>query len=319
MAREIDYVDPNDLIIVGLDMEAGEEHPLYDERAFLEVDRNLAANILVYGIQLPVIVREEAGQMYVVDGRQRVKAARFASEQSAQAGEHPVRVPVRKSVGDDKRVAGIMISTNEQRKGDTALDRAFKAARLLDMLGDLDEVCVAFGRSKTTIRNYLSLASADSRIHTAVREKKISTQAGVELSKLPREEQVEQLEKLSAAMSGGRVTEAVAKKVVQELTGSTASDDSKAHASSGGSGSGDGEQDIETGQATTPGERSRKKAVQSGVKRTWLRKALKTETAKSLTDEQRGVLDWIANGVCEKGTWYDTFRWDVESELEEGK
>ena len=316
MAREIDYVDPNELIIIGLDTDDGEEHPLYDERAFLETDNNLVANILVYGIQQPVLVSKEAGKLYVVDGRQRVKAARSAAERSESAGEYAVKVPTRESAGDDKRVAGIMVSTNEQRKQDTALSRAFKAARLLDLIGDIDEVCLAFGRSKTTIRNWLSLAKADSRIHAAIKEKKLSTQAGVELSKLPREEQVEQLEKLQASMTSGRISEAVAKKAVQEATGSNASDPNKAQTGldpAGGGGS--GERDIEDGQATTPGEQSRKKAVQAGVKRTWLRKALKTEAAKDLEDEQRGVLEWIANGIREKGTWYDDFVWAAESEL----
>lgn len=309
MAREIEYVNPEDLIIIGLDTDDREEHPLFDERAHFAANQALVSNILVYGIQHPVLVRKEAGQMYVVDGRQRVKAARIAAQRSTEAGEYAVKVPIRESKGDDKRVAGIMVSTNEQRREDTALDKAFKAARLLDLVGNEEEVCLAFGRSKTTIRNWLSLAAADTRIHAAIKAQTLSTQAGVELSKLPREEQVEQLAKLQSAMTGGRITEAAAKAVRQELTGSSASSDHQAHASAGA-----GEHDIVTGQATTSGEKARK-SVQSGIKRTWLRKALKTEAAKDLEEEQLAVLRWFAFGESEMGDWFDDFVWAVEAEL----
>lgn len=313
MARDIEYVDPASLTIIGLDTEDGPEHPLYDKRAFWDVNKALVANILVYGILDPVRVRKDAGRLLVVEGRQRVKAAREAAARSDLAGEFAVRVPTWESVGDDKRMAGIMISANEQRTADTALDRAFKAARLLDMLGDEDEVCNAFGRSKTTIRNWLSLAAADPTIHEAIRNKTLSTQAGVELSRLPREDQAAQLKLLSKAMTGGRITEAAAKEARQEALGSSASDPNKAAAAPGDRT--ESERDIETGQATTAGEKARK-AVQSGVKRTWLRKALKTEAAKSLEADQFGVLDWIANGFAEKGSWYEEFVWAAESEME---
>jgi ParB family transcriptional regulator, chromosome partitioning protein len=313
MSREIDYIDPNMLIIIGLDTEDGPEHPLYDERAFLEVDSHLVANILVYGILQTVRVRREGGRILVVDGRQRVKAARLAADRSSEAGEYAIRVPVWESEGDDKRIAGIMISSNEQRKADSALDRAFKAVRLLALLGDEDEVGIAFGRSKPTIKNYLSLASADSRIHTAVREGSLSTQAAIELSKLARDEQVAQLTQLMKAMTGGRITEAVAKAARREVQGTSASDPNKAAAAPGESQ--EKEQDIDTGAARVPSEKARQ-AVQAGIKRTWLRKALKTEVAKDLDPEHLAVLRWFAFGETKKGDWFEDFVWQAESEME---
>ena len=86
MAREVHYYDPTHLIIVGLDIEE-DGSPLNDERATWDVDEPMVKNIMVYGIQQPVLVRREAGKIYVVDGRQRVKAARTAASRQDGAGE----------------------------------------------------------------------------------------------------------------------------------------------------------------------------------------------------------------------------------------
>jgi len=68
--------------------------------------------------------------------------------------------------------------------------------------------------------------------------------------------------------------------------------------------------------ANTPAPKGTKsKPLQSGVKRTWLRAALKSQAANSLTDEQKGVLQWIASGLTTKGAWYDKFQQAVEAEL----
>jgi ParB family chromosome partitioning protein len=310
---QIEYMNADDLVIVGLDTPDDESHPLYDERAMLPVDDNLVKNILFYGIQMPVIVRKEAGTVYVVDGRQRVKAARVAAGRASQAGEYAVRVPVKEARGNDGRMTGIMVSTNEQRQDDDAITRAFKATRLLALVGDIDEVCVAFGRSKTTIKNWLSLSGAHPKVHEAVRSKIVSTQAAVEISKLPRDQQLDALAKLTRGAE--RVSEAEAKKLRRELMGSTASADTTATA-----GAGDvavptpapSSQSTPTAKKTTgPG----RQAVQQGIKRSWLRKALKTKAAEGLDDDQRKVLEWFAWGKSEAGDWFDDFVFEAEGEM----
>jgi len=315
MAREIEYINPTDLVIVGVDTNDGPEHPLYDERCFLETSEHLVKNILVYGIQQPVLVRKEAGRTYVVDGRQRVKAARVAADRASTAGEYAVRVPTREAKGDDTRIGGIMVSTNEQRKDDTALTRAFKAVRLLDLTGNIDEVCIAFGRSKTTIKNWLSLAAADSRVHDAVRNKTISTQAAVEISKLPREEQAAALETLTR--SGKKVTEAEAQKLRRDAMESTASAPTEAMAAPAPA----QVVPFPTPAAPAPKPKALKttgpgrQAVQQGIKRSWLRKALKTESGKALDADQRKVLEWFAWGKSTAGDWFDDFVMDATTEM----
>lgn len=308
---QIEYMNADDIVIVGLDTPDDDTHPLFDERAMLPVDENLVKNILFYGIQVPVIVRKESGVVYVVDGRQRVKAARLAAGRASQAGEYAVRVPVKAASGSDGRMTGIMVSTNEQRQDDDAITRAFKATRLLALVGDMEEVCLAFGRSKTTIKNWLSLSGAHPRVHEAVRNKTVSTQAAVEISKLPRDQQLDALAKLTRGAE--RVSEAEAKKLRRELMGSTASADTTATA-----GAGDvavpvptPSSQAEPRKTTGPG----RQAVQQGIKRSWLRKALKTDAAKALDADKRKVLEWFAWGKSSSGDWFDDFVFDAESEM----
>ncbi len=318
MAQKIEYVDPDSLVIIGLDTDDRHEHPLFDERVFLPIDENLVKNIIVYGIQVPVLVRQEAGTTIVIDGRQRVRAARKAAGNANMAGEYGVKVPILPKSVDDKRVQGIMISTNELRQDDDVLSKAVKAQRLHDILGDIDEVAIAFGKSKTTIKNWLILVEADTRVHAAVKAGQISVTAAIEVSRLKREEQKPVLEALITAAGGTRVSESQAKAAV------TGSEANKAQAGSGTAGqtagSGATATTIATATTTTTTTTTKRKsgrsANQRGIKRVWLRKALETQVAKALTDDQRAVLKWFATGEALKGAWFDDFVSDAESELD---
>ncbi len=296
MSKEIAYVKPHDLIIIGLDTDDREENPLYDERVFQPVDEALVKNIMVYGIQQPVLVRREAGRYYVVDGRQRTRAARRAATVQEAAGEYQVKVPVREVRADDKRIAGIMVSTNELRQDDEVLTKATKATRLFDLVGDINEVAIAFGRTPQQIRNWFKLAEAESSIHAAIQTGVISDSAGIELARYPREEQEEALERAVKAAGGKQVSESTARKDRAEQGHSTRTSKSTPAASSG---------------KTT----NRQSRAQAGVKRTWLREALKTKAAKGLTDDQRATLTWMATGYAEEGTWISDFVEDASKEL----
>jgi ParB family chromosome partitioning protein len=295
MSRELEYVDPNNLVIIGLDTEDDESHPLFDERVFLSVNEALVRNIMTYGIQHPVIVRRAGTQYLVIDGRQRVRAAREAAKLQEAAGEYKVQVPVREAAGTDSRVVGIMVSTNEQRLDDSILTKAAKAARLLDLTGDIEQVGIAFGRKPKTIEMWISLLNTDPRVQTALRENKLSTSAALELAKLPREQQVEVLEEVLNKAEDKPITAAKTKKAAYDA-GATDTNPVSAQAVAS--------------HADSSGQRA-----QVGIKRTWLRKALKTDAAANLTDEQRGVLEWFATGNADAGTWFDDFQWEAEREM----
>jgi ParB family chromosome partitioning protein len=278
MAEELRRFDPNELVIVGFDTDDRMEHPLYDERAFLDVEDPFVRSIRTYGVQVPLLVREEAGTFYVVDGRQRVKAARLVFAEQSKSGEVPLKVPARVVTVSEKRASSLVVLTNENRRGDDVLTKAIKAERLMERLGDEDEVATVFGVTPNTIRNWLTLVQADPFVHEAIREGKISAYAGVELAGLPKEEQKEALEKL---LFGGETVSRKAVAIKKKEEGVT-----RGH---------------------------------KGVRRSWVEKALKTEAAKKLNDEQRSILQWFATGESNKGDWFEDFTWEVGVELEAPK
>ncbi len=312
---ELKMIDPDDLCIVGLDTNDGPDHELYDERALEPLDEALVKNVSVYGVLQPVTVREQGGQLFVVDGRQRVRAARAARNHQSKAGEFEIRVPYTThgvEGADRQQLTGIMVSANEQRRADDVLVKAAKAARMKALGASLDEVAIAFGRSTVTIRNWLSLLEADDAVLSAVRDGMCAVSAANEIVKYPKEEQADVLNTLLGQTKNGRVTESMAKGFRQLGGDSTASSGSQAKATANAGPS----------STTTPLASKKRRAagtkaqpVQTGIKRTWLRKALKTQAADGLTDEQKAVLVWISAGTSDGSNWFDAFQSEAEKEL----
>lgn len=314
MADKIEMLDPGDVTIIGLDTEDREEHPLFDPRVFEPVNPNLVKNIMVYGVLQPVLVRQEAGVYYVVDGRQRVRAAREVAKTQGEAGEHKVMVPARILRGqDDTRVSGVMVSVNENRLDDNVLMKAKKASRLLSTVGDINAVAIAFGRSTNTIRNWLSLAEADPYVHAAVLEGKISAAAAIELADLPRDQQKEMLERL---LRKGLLSEVPPEKAAPNTEGVPVEKLPE------------GEPPVEApkpnpadlpvvSQSSVREAKSSSGITkhQKGVRRTWLRKALKTEAAKGLAEDQLDVIKWFCYGDIDEETWIGKFVVEAAEEI----
>lgn len=323
--EKIHFEDPNKLVIVGLDTKADATHELYDERVETELSESLVKNIMVFGVLQPVIVREESGKKYVVDGRQRVRAAREAASRQSEAGQVKVRVPYTThgvQGADSVKLAGVMVSANEQRKADEILSRAAKAARMLALGASLDEVAIAFGRSTVTIRQWTKLLESDPLLVSAVQHDLIAVSAAHEVARYPKEKQAAVLQDLQAQAGSDRITETLAKAYRQANGDSSASAASSATTTgtvvplntTSQSATGTGKSGS-TAATATKAKGTKSKPLQSGVKRTWLRKALKSQAANGLTDEQKGVLQWIASGLTTKGAWYDKFQQAVEVEL----
>ncbi len=280
MAREVHYYDPTHLIIVGLDIEE-DGSPLNDECTNWDVDEPMVKNIMVYGIQQPVLVRREAGKIYVVDGRQRVKAARAAASRQDGAGEFSTKVPCIEVQGDDGRVSGIMISTNEIRNDDAVLAKAAKAARLMDMVGDKEEVALAFGRSTKTLDNWAKLLAADPKVHEAIREGKISAAVGISLSGKSRQDQIVALDQILTESPA--TTNTPKKKGDEKKKKTSSADPDRQH---------------------------------PGIKKGWLRKAQKTVAYENLDPDRQAVITWILSGHVGKDHWLDKFTWAVDEELD---
>jgi ParB family transcriptional regulator, chromosome partitioning protein len=284
MPREVKYHDPKNLLIVGLDVDE-EGSPLQDERATWEVDEAMVRNILVYGVLQPVSVRLEAGKTYVVDGRQRVKAARAAASRQDEAGEYKTKVPCIEVTGDDSRVVGIMASANEIRRDDEVLVKAAKASRMLGMCGSKEEVALAFGRSTKTVDNWLKLLSADPQVHDAIRDGKISAAVGITLSGKSRQDQILALDQI--------------------LEGANSP------ATSNGAGTSPAPSSPSPSSSSSGSDRQH-----PGIKKGWLRKAVKTTAYENLEPDQQAVFSWFLTGHIGKDHWLDKFTWDADEEMD---
>jgi len=189
--RDLYMFDPEDLVIV-----EDESSPLYDERSKLPVSESLVANIMFAPDGVPQGVLEpglgarntETGKVEIIDGRQRVKAAREANKRLAEQGLEPVRMPVLLQRANAHRAMGMLISSNEHRQDDTPLGKAKKAQRYIDLGRDESEVATLLGMSTASVKNLLSLLDAPAVIRHAVDAGQITVSAGYKLAKLEPEE-----------------------------------------------------------------------------------------------------------------------------------
>ncbi len=165
--RDAYMYDPETLVLV-----TDEKSPLYDERVHLPVNEKLVANIKFQpdgpdgaplGVIKPIVVRRnpETGKIEVVDGRQRVKAAREANKQLRKEGRDPIRVTTVTDRGRDSRLIGISISANEFAQDETPSGRARKIQKYIDHGHDKKEAANMFGVSEATIVNTLRVKHAE--------------------------------------------------------------------------------------------------------------------------------------------------------------
>lgn len=230
-------MDPDDVVIIGLDTDDGPDHPLWDERIKLPVDEALGLNMAHYGNIEPVIVRKNGSVPEVVDGRQRVRAARWVNEKVLiPRGETPLKLKVIAQTGEDDKISGVMISANEQRKDDDPLTKARKLQRFLELGNSDKDAALAFGVTTTTIRNWKKLLNLAPEVQEAVESGQLSASAAAEVSDLPREDQVKVIEEVKAKVQAepgpaadaektarsAKLTTEVATQARRARTGSTA-------------------------------------------------------------------------------------------------
>lgn len=216
-------VPPEDLKIIGLDTKDGPEHPLHDERIHLPIDQGLVENIIKYGIRMNVEVRKNGDDLEVVDGRQRVRAAREANKRLKAEGSVLILVPTTIAKGNDGFMLGVMISVNENRQNDPLIAKAEKAKRALDFGQPEEDVATMFGVTKKAIQGWMKLLDLHPDVLALVKEKKMAASTAIKLSDLPREEQII---KASEMVSSGNATVAEADRVSREKRGLSRSEES---------------------------------------------------------------------------------------------
>lgn len=198
------FVDPNNVVIVGLDTEDGPEHPLYDERIKLTLDADRVANVKEFGIKTPITVtkRGAGDKPLVVFGRQRTRWLREANAQLLKEGKEPHELPVLLSKGDDEANAGDMITENEVREDDDILTKAEKARRFMaikktDGTTPSIEACAKrFGVTDRAVRQWLAVLELSPKVKKAVKDGRLTATAASKLQGKSVEEQENDLDEL---------------------------------------------------------------------------------------------------------------------------
>ncbi len=191
---ELLLFDPETLVIV-----IDPQHPLFDERALLQPEERLIQSIMTVGVIEPIVVRKNGERekgvpnIEVVDGRQRVKAARIANHRILDQGGEPVRVPGVRRLGDNVSLTGVMITTNELRLADGPLVKAQKLARYLALGRTMEEAAVTFGATVSTLKGYLALLTCHPDVIAALKKGRIGVTHAKMLSAIPQEEQPQRL------------------------------------------------------------------------------------------------------------------------------
>jgi ParB family chromosome partitioning protein len=205
---------PDDLVIVGGDGpndvdkmdEEGKVHYLYDERVEMPLREEFVLNIMSLGVKKNIIVEKIGDAAFVVDGRQRVRAAREANRRLVKAGEPAIRVPCVLQKGEEALIMTIGVSTNEFNHDDPPLTKARKAQRLRDRGLTDEEIATAFGVTTKAISNWEKMLSLSAPVKKAVEKGVVSASAAAQLHNLPAAEQKEQLDKLieTSKANGGK-------------------------------------------------------------------------------------------------------------------
>jgi len=218
---------PEDVVIVGGDGpndvdkkdEGGDFHFLYDERVELPLSEEFVLNVMSLGVKKNIIITKIGEQGYVIDGRQRVRAAREANKRLAKLGEPLLRVPGVQQKGEEPLLMTIGVSTNEFNMEDTPLAKARKAQRLRDRGLDDEEIATAFGVTTKAIGNWEKLLGLAPPVKKAVASGKVSASAAAQLHDLPAAEQKAQLDDLVSKGNGKAPTIKQAKAAAKKAKG----------------------------------------------------------------------------------------------------
>lgn len=232
--------DPvEDLCIVGglvlpvdqrgaLDTEEDESHALHDPRLHLPLAEAFCKNIDAFGVQQPITIVKLNDVACVVDGRQRVRAARVVSGWRASRGEPGPKVPcVIKRVKDGTSLLASMVSLNEARTDDDTYSKLGKLRRMLDRGVTNEDAAIAFSVDERTIELWLAFDDhAIDAVKQAVETRKLSFSAGAEIAKL--KEPDKQQAALSTVLAGaalpggnGKITARKVKAAARKLNGSS--------------------------------------------------------------------------------------------------
>jgi ParB family chromosome partitioning protein len=170
-------------------------HRLYDKRVELPIDPSMVESIADPNVGMiePVVVRKVGDEYQVVDGRQRVRAARAAKEKYP---ERKIRIKMLPQTLTDYYAAVQSSIANTQRVDDSAIIKGRNAKRMKEMGAEDGELVTMFGVELRTIQQWMKLSEdASEELETALNAGEITLTSALKISKKPAEKQADALEK----------------------------------------------------------------------------------------------------------------------------
>jgi ParB family chromosome partitioning protein len=209
--KQMGMVHPGRLHVVGVDADEREEHPLDNlGRSEEKLDEGFVTNIFALGVLEPVIVRIVGKRIEVVDGTRRVLHAREASKRSENAGLGPRLVPIILRHGEAKDLAVVQASANQFVKPEhTVMQKARRAAHLLNVGVSEDKVAMAFGVSVSTCRQWTKLLTLQPKVIDAIDRNHITAAVAIDWVALEPGKQLEAFrDAMEKVAAGGSVSAA---------------------------------------------------------------------------------------------------------------
>lgn len=143
--------DPDDVTLI-----MDPKDPLYDARVELPLKAGFVANVRARGVIVPIVVYKRDGVPIVIDGRQRVKAAREANVQLRAEGLEPLMIKATDRKGGGGDAFGVTIAANEFRQDDEMREKVRKAQHAYNVLGrSPEDIAIDFGVGESTVKKWL--------------------------------------------------------------------------------------------------------------------------------------------------------------------
>lgn len=196
-------IQPENLTIIGVDTDDDNTHPLHNRlRNTLPLTEEMIASVGEFGVIEPVVIRKGPnGDIQVIAGRQRVRAAR---EWNKRNPKNPIVIPYRLMRPEESNLQGLKVTENELRQDSSPLAKAEEACSMLDK-HDEDRVCLIFGITKQTLSNWKLLVDASEPVKEAIRSGDLPATAALPIARLETPEQQEQALNETMEVFGPRV------------------------------------------------------------------------------------------------------------------
>lgn len=172
---------------------------LHDAARSKNVSESFIENIMLRGVLEPVLIRKNGNSYEVIDGRQRVLAAREGNKRFRTQGiARRILVPAVTRRSDDALAYTTMIATNVHRRPERPMELARKLQEYLTLGNSEEAAANDFNCDLATIKRRAKLLDLDSAVQAAIDDDRVSVDAALPLVELSRDKQREELARMLA-------------------------------------------------------------------------------------------------------------------------